>query len=132
MSDPAGADVYFKGYTEVDGPWQLVGRIPLKDVFIPLGQLRWRLVKDGFDAAEGASPNGPFISIRRAGEAPPGMVYVRGGSSRDGTTTLKLPDFWLDRYEVTNREYKRFVDAGGYQESKVLEGLLRFRRALPR
>jgi eukaryotic-like serine/threonine-protein kinase len=25
-----------------------------------------------------------------------------------------LGDFFIDRYEVTNREYKRFVDAGGY------------------
>src|SRR5207247_792816 len=25
---------------------------------------------------------------------------------------------WIDRYEVTNREFKRFVDAGGYREPK--------------
>ena len=82
MNEPAGASVYFKGYTDADGPWQLLGRVPFKGVFIPMGQLRWRLVEDGFDAAEGASPNGPFITIRRAGEAPAGMVYVRGGSSQ--------------------------------------------------
>ena len=84
MNEPAGADLYFKDYPDVDGPWQLVGRVPIKDVRVPLGELRWRLVKDGFDAAEGSSPIGPSVTLRPKGEAPPGMVYVRGGPSRDG------------------------------------------------
>jgi cephalosporin-C deacetylase-like acetyl esterase len=29
-----------------------------------------------------------------------------------------LPAYWIDRLEVTNREYKRFVDAGGYRDPK--------------
>jgi len=28
---------------------------------------------------------------------------------------LDLGDYLIDRFEVTNREYKKFVDAGGYQ-----------------
>src|SRR5439155_27009877 len=62
----------------------------------------------------GASPLRPFITLRPSGEAPPGMVYVRGRSLSDGGTRVRLPDFWMDKYEVTNREFKRFVDAGGY------------------
>jgi dienelactone hydrolase len=31
---------------------------------------------------------------------------------------VKLRDFWIDRTEVTNREFKRFVDAGGYRDRK--------------
>ena len=31
-----------------------------------------------------------------------------------------LGDFWIDRYEVTNRDFKRFVDAGGVSEPRVL------------
>ena len=30
------------------------------------------------------------------------------------TSPAPLADFWLDRYEVTNRQFKAFVDAGGY------------------
>ena len=46
------------------------------------------------------------------------MVYVRGGSPRTARGVVALPDFWMDKYEVTNREFKRFVDAGGYRDRK--------------
>ncbi len=117
MIDPVGADVYFNDYAG-GGPWVSLGRVPIKDARVPLGELRWRLVKDGFDSAEGASPQMPRITLRKIGEAPPGMLYVRGGSFRQGTATAVLPDFWIDKYEVTNREFKRFVDAGGYRDPK--------------
>ena len=29
---------------------------------------------------------------------------------------MPLDDYFIDRHEVTNEEYKRFVDAGGYQK----------------
>src|SRR5262249_27987498 len=47
MSEPAGADVYFKDYADVDGPWQPLGRVPIKDIRVPRTQLRWKIVKDG-------------------------------------------------------------------------------------
>jgi len=131
MDEPAGADVYFKDYVDVDGTWDLLGRIPIKDARVPVGELRWRIVKDGFEAAEGSSAIGPFITIHRSGEAPAGMVYVRGGPSQDGTTQVQLPGFWIDKYEVTNREFKRFADAGGYsnrrywKEPFVIDGVNR-------
>src|SRR5262249_40525017 len=58
MDEPAGADVYFKDYLDVDGPWQLVGRVPIKDARVPIGELRWKIVKDGFDPGEGSSAVG--------------------------------------------------------------------------
>ena len=117
ITEPIGADVYFKDYVDVDGQWELVGRVPLKDVRVPQGQLRWKIAKAGFESAEGSSPIGPFITIRPTGETPAGMVFVRGGSGRIGSASVQVPDFWIDRYEVTNREFKRFVDAGGYRDA---------------
>ena len=32
----------------------------------------------------------------------------------------RLRDFWIDRYEVTNLDFKRFVEAGGYRDRKLL------------
>ena len=29
---------------------------------------------------------------------------------------LALKDYWIDQYEVTNRQFKAFVDQGGYQK----------------
>jgi dienelactone hydrolase len=46
---------------------------------------------------------------------PPGMVHVVGGRDpvRFGPIG-ELDDFWIDRFEVTNRKFKEFVDQGGY------------------
>ena len=138
MAEPAGADVYFKNYVDVDGPWQVLGRIPFKDTRIPLGQLRWRIVEAGFDPAEGSSAIGPVFTIRPAGEAPAGMVFVPARGSQIETTSVQLPAFWIDKYEVTNREFKRFVDAGGYREPKywkapfVGDGVRSFEDAMAR
>lgn len=27
---------------------------------------------------------------------------------------VELPAYWIDQYEVTNRQYRRFIAAGGY------------------
>jgi serine/threonine protein kinase len=34
------------------------------------------------------------------------------------TPRVSLPGFWVDRYEITNRQFKAFVDAGGYQKEE--------------
>jgi hypothetical protein len=31
---------------------------------------------------------------------------------------VQLPAYWVDRYEVTNRQFKRFIDTGGYQNKE--------------
>lgn len=50
-------------------------------------------------------------------EPPAGMVYVPPGSFLSGPNRQKadpLPAFWIDRTEVTNREYAKFVSETGY------------------
>jgi hypothetical protein len=47
------------------------------------------------------------------------MVPVPGGPFLDiaafiGVMSYQLPPFYIDRFEVTNREYQEFVDKGGY------------------
>jgi dienelactone hydrolase len=48
------------------------------------------------------------------------MVHVPGGTfgsflvGLEGVKPLALGDYLMDRHEVTNRQYKTFVDAGGY------------------
>ena len=47
------------------------------------------------------------------------MVPVDGGPYTVGVAAqVMLPNFWIDRLEVTNGEFKRFVDAGGYRDPK--------------
>jgi dienelactone hydrolase len=80
-------------------------------------------VKAGFDTVEDlVAPRnaGWNYTLDSTGTLPPGMVRVPGGT--DGLLLWGLDDLNLDvreyligKYEVTNREFKRFVDAGGYQ-----------------
>ena len=47
------------------------------------------------------------------------MVHVPAGSVEvSGISQNDLGNFLIDKYEVTNREFKKFVDAGGYREQK--------------
>ena len=44
---------------------------------------------------------------------------------------VTVADFYLDRYAVTNRQYKKFIDAGGYEDSALWDpgtwsGILEF------
>ena len=118
-SDPPGATVYVKGYNHPEREWIRLGETPLADAVVCL-PARFRLEKDGYSTFEGA-PFGVHLSVRlfRADEIPPGMVWVSGGTADFGAgEPVALDGFWIDKYEVTNREYKAFVDAGGYREEK--------------
>jgi len=42
------------------------------------------------------------------------MVHVQEANTEVGTLT----DFYIDRFEVTNKQFKEFIDAGGYRERK--------------
>ena len=38
-------------------------------------------------------------------------------------SSVDLPPFFIDRFEVTNREFKEFVDAGGYARAELWRDL---------
>jgi formylglycine-generating enzyme required for sulfatase activity/dienelactone hydrolase len=117
-TSPPGADVYVKGYGEIAEEWLYLGRTPLVDMRAPFGYYRWRVQKDGYATVEGAGTlglNNITIALQPERTLPAGMVYVPGSTVRVEQTRVELPPFYFDRYEVTNREYKRFIDAGGYR-----------------
>ena len=115
-SDPPDSSVEMKGYLTSNAPWYSLGRTPLTDVRIPFGMLRVRMSKDGYQSVE-ASLSGRRIAVKLepVGAAPPGMVRVVGGPVGVGATQMTLGDFWMDAREVTNKQFKAFVDAGGYR-----------------
>jgi dienelactone hydrolase len=78
--------------------------------------LRCRITKEGFESAEVALA-GTLSNFRlHPPGAQPGMVFVPRGTYT-GLTIREAPveDFWLDKFEVTNRQFKEFVDRGGYR-----------------
>ena len=117
---PPGANVLMKPYREVDAPWEPFGRTPFKALRAPFGNLRLRIEKEGFEPLEVESDFSGGMRFRtftldEAGKAPVGTVRIPAGSQEyPGLSSFELGDFWLDRYEVTNRQYKEFVDQGGY------------------
>jgi formylglycine-generating enzyme required for sulfatase activity/predicted esterase len=113
---PPGADVYMKGYNEVDRDWEYVGKSPI-ETRVPIAYFRWRASKAGFSTFEGAGGvvGELGVTLSSEGTLPEGMVRVPGASLRVGDQTVGVEDFFLDKFEVTNRAYKKFVDAGGYR-----------------
>jgi formylglycine-generating enzyme required for sulfatase activity/dienelactone hydrolase/predicted Ser/Thr protein kinase len=121
-SDPSGAEVAIQDYLQPKSAWFPLGATPLKDVRIPKGYFRWKVGKPGIgeliEAPESdAKMNFPLAAAQKA---PAEMVYVPGETwaGYNGFFGFmgpwKLPPYYIDRYEVTNREYQQFVDAGGY------------------
>ncbi|MEO7702231.1 MAG: SUMF1/EgtB/PvdO family nonheme iron enzyme, partial [Opitutus sp.] len=62
--------------------------------------------------------------VGSAEATPPGMVRAPGKAVDPLFTHLasvNMDDYWIDTYEVTNRAFKAFVDAGGYATEKFWE-----------
>ncbi len=69
-----------------------------------------------------------YYSVTRFGAAPGPMIripagpFVMGSDDRladEGPAhTVTLPEFWIDRYEVTNLQYKAFIDATGHRSPR--------------
>ncbi len=126
QTEPPGARIYMKEYVRPDTEWTYLGVSPLEGVRVPIGIFRWKIEKEGYETVLAAastwnsgSTQGrpgtiiPYDLVRNLdveGSLPAGMVRVPSTTADQGT----LPDFFIGRYEVTNQEYKEFVDAGGY------------------
>ncbi len=141
VMEPPGAEVHVKGYASPDAPWVRLGETPLVGVRIPYALTHWKISNEGFKTFEGA-PFGvrPITAFAQGftldpeGSRPDGMVRVPGGPyERPGFPPVELGDYWLDRYEVTNRQFKEFVDAGGYEKQEYwTEPFVEEGRELPR
>jgi hypothetical protein len=120
-TSPPGADIYIKEYSAVDAPWEFVGKSPIAELWTAHTQTyRVRIVKSGFETVEcSVGLGGQWnITLTPKGRGPPGMVLVSQKEMPFPPSNIALPDYWMDKYEVTNRQYKELVAAGGYQNPK--------------
>jgi eukaryotic-like serine/threonine-protein kinase len=141
LSTPPGTTVEEKDYDAPNSAWKLLGKTPIKEVRLPSVDSRWRFTKNGYTPKELAFFFGeddvpvPPVNAKmvEAGNGPQDMVYVDidapapktkpvglygFSNGLDHMPPIPLGDFWIDKFEVTNRQYKRFLDQGGYHRQQ--------------
>lgn len=123
QTDPPGADVFIKEYKNYGGEWKHAGQTPLKDYKVFRGFFRFKISKPGFENVYRVAPDAWYpdridlsVQLDPEQEIPPGMVRIPKG--RLERPDVEVEEFWMDRYEVTNKEFKKFIDAAGYRNPK--------------
>ena len=129
-----GVSIYWKAY-ENDQEWKFLGRSPLKPVRLPRGTIQFKLEKEGYETQILSLSNPSWrlgnytidlglkidpINLQPQGSSPKGMIYIQGGDfipaiTGVGIDPVFLQPFYIDKNEVTNKEFKDFIDAGGYE-----------------
>ena len=122
LTDPPGADIYHKEYGDIEGEWEFLGTTPIDSIRLPNRTFyRWKLEKPGYEVVYTAHTTwwggALYRTLHEIGKIPEGMVYIEGiynPVSGDFLYENKL-EFFIDKYEVTNKQYKKFIDQGGYE-----------------
>jgi serine/threonine protein kinase/formylglycine-generating enzyme required for sulfatase activity len=127
-TEPPGAKIYWKEYKAPESEWAYLGVSPIEKVRLPIGIFRWKMEKEGYETVLAAAstwgvdigkhdvliPNDLMRVMDRKGSIPSGMARVQGAETPVG----RLDDFFIDTYEVTNKQYKEFINSGGYRNRK--------------
>ncbi|MDW7761388.1 MAG: protein kinase [Acidobacteriota bacterium] len=125
-TEPPGAKAYMKEYATPEAEWTYVGETPIEKLRMPIGFFRWKFEKEGYETVLAAAstwkmpslsvdkpgiPDSLMRTLDKEGSIPPAMVRIPGAELAIG----KLEDFFIDKHEVTNRQFMEFVDKGGYR-----------------
>ncbi len=133
-TNPSDAQVFWKDYSKPEMEWRLSGTTPIIEASFPRGYLRMEIRKPGYQTIEYAGP--PWIirklkdeighlRLDKRGTLPENMVripkkltdmYIVGLESYGNR---QVGEFLIDRFEVTNKQFKAFVDAGGYSNESL-------------
>ncbi len=144
-SDPSGAKVYRRSYSATDSEWEELGTTPLRNVRIPFGISLIRLEIDDRPPllrmiGSGLLPEVDDLSVlfeswpvdeeqrlTYIGILPytykldteslvnDGFERVPGWEVDLDSGPVEFGEFFIGRKEITNREFKEFTNAGGYQ-----------------
>ena len=126
-TDPPGAEVLWKDYSKPESTWISEGTTPITEASFKRGFLRIEIRKPGYQTVEYAGPwitplaeDVKKVKLDKLGTLPENMVriptdeatmYIVGLENYGGK---QVGEFLMDRFEVTNKQFKVFVDADGY------------------
>jgi dienelactone hydrolase len=136
-TEPTGAVVLRKAYAAPDSTWTRLGKTPLDSLVVSRSVARFRieapgrrsmdLVQGGYGFAPNFGYGGDVIRLDPDSALPREMIRVPGGDLSvffpgfEHVKQISLLDYLMDRFEVTNAEFKRFVDSGGYRRRELWE-----------
>ena len=137
-SEPAGARVFRRPYAAVEDSWEQIGVTPLEDLRVPFGVSELRLELEGHATIHRTVGSGmvnlplgdALFRLEAESEAYADKVLVPGFTVAAGDEAITVNDYYLGRYEVTNQEFKEFVDDGGYQLPGIWEPFVENGRTL--
>ena len=137
-SSEADASVYLTRYTADDstkGLREFIGKTPIINHTIARGDYLFEVEKEGFapfrrtisgnpevywDLTFNPPPTTIDVKLFALSDIPERMVFVPGGEyqlaswKKPTSVKVEIADFFIDRYEVSNQEFREFVTAGGY------------------
>lgn len=122
-STPPGAQVSYRPYGDTKAPWTLIGTTPIENISIPAAYMNIRLEMKGRETMELVALSQLLLNfnfqLSPAGKVPEGMVAVPEQAIPIGyPPNPPLPDYFMDKYEVTNAQFKKFIDGGAYRDQK--------------
>src|ERR1700723_4136526 len=137
ITSPPGASVYRRNYNSPNAQWEFAGLSPILKGRFPAVDSSWKFELQGYTTLERATfPSGPImVALHKDGQVPSGMVPVEfdqgyvesdpftlwgiaGIAGFQSLPPVRLGKYWIDKFEITNREFKRFVDEGGYKKQE--------------
>ena len=127
-TQPSGAKVYRIPFDKPESDWEFIGLSPIISRRMPSYLFRWKIEKPGYETLSRVSWSGELdvvngilklseskmdCTLDKSESMPSNMVRIPG--------TDEIADFFIDKYEVTNKQFRQFVDNGGYQNKTYWE-----------
>lgn len=142
--EPADASVYYRPYNGRNIEWRYLGLGPQTDIRLPTGNLQLRFDCDGYQSQEFALSNPGILlqnfeyfavdekplqqiqlfKLEPESDTRTGMVSVTERNLFQSLTGLPITEpvpinsFHIDKFPVTNTEFKNFVGSGGYNSDE--------------
>jgi serine/threonine protein kinase/formylglycine-generating enzyme required for sulfatase activity len=140
-STPEGAQVYLKRFSPEEGESfmrkEFAGLTPIQNLRVIRGGYKIFFEKEGYIPAERVfssdygiegkvrSPEVTIdVNLLEMDRMIKNMVIVPGGKYQlvgwDAPTNaeVELNDYYIDKYEVSNNDFKKFIEAGGYSKEQ--------------